>query len=112
MDRAKSSLERLGFEVTACPEPAWAVDLLSGEASWDLAAISSEIDPASQARVLQAVRECPRPPKLMILLDNLDTSSMVFRREGPLITHRISGDVEAFVKAVVEQVGRPAGPRP
>jgi len=110
VDRAKSSLERLGFEVTACPEPSWAVDLLSADAGWDLAAISSEIDPSAQARILRAVKGCRRPPRLMILLDNLDTSSMVFRQEGDLLTHRISADVEDFVRAVVGQVGRPSGP--
>ncbi len=110
VDRAKARLEKLGFEVTACPEPAWAVDLLSGNAAFDLAAVSSEIDPAAQAEVLKAIKGHRHPPRLMLLLDNLDTASIFFRQEGDLVTHRVSEDTEAFVRAVVEQVGLP--PRP
>jgi len=110
VDGAKSRLEKLGFEVTACPEPAWAVDLLSGNASFDLAAVSSEIDPAAQAAILKALRKHRHPPRLMLLLDNLDTASIFFRQEGDLLTHRVSGDPEAFVRAVVAEVGSPSPP--
>lgn len=110
MDGAKSRLERLGFEVTACPEPAWAADLLSEKSAFDLAAVSSEIDPAAQALILKTVRSHPRPPRLMILLDNLDTASIFYRKEGDVLTHRVSGDTEAFVRAVVEQLGMPSPP--
>jgi len=108
VDGAKSRLERLGFEVTACPEPAWAADLLSGNSSFDLVAVSSEIDPAAQAQIVKTVKAHPRPPRLMILLDNLDTASIFYRKEGDLLTHRVSGDTEAFVRAVVEQLGLPS----
>ena len=110
VDRAKTRLESLGFEVTSCPEPSWAVDLLSGSVAYDLAVISSEIDPDAQARILKAVRKHRHPPRLMILLDNLDTSSMIFRRDSDLVTHRVTEDTEAFVKAVVDQVGLPSPP--
>lgn len=108
VDGAKSRLERLGFEVTACPEPAWAADLLSEKSAFDLAAVSSEIDPASQAEILRTVKDHPRPPRLMILLDNLDTASILYRKEGHVLTHRVSEDPEAFVRAVVEQLGMPS----
>ena len=110
VDRAKFRLEKLGFEVTACPEPAWAADILSGGSTFDLAAISSEIDPAAQAQIIKAVKKHRHPPRLMILLDSLDSASFIFRKDGGLVTHRVSEDAEPFVRAVVDQIGLPHPP--
>ncbi len=110
IDKARSRLENLGYDVTACPEPSWTADLITEDSSYDLAAISSEIDPAAQAKIIQAIRRHRRPPRLMILLDNLDTASVMFRSDETILTHRISEDVESFVRAVVERVGLPPPP--
>ncbi len=107
VDRVKAPLEKLGYEVTVCPEPSWAADLLAENRPFDLAALSSEIDPLTQSRILSAARKRRRPPKLMLLLDHLDPATYLFRRAGPLVTHRLSEDSDAFVRAVMDQVGPP-----
>lgn len=109
-DQARSRLERLGYEVAECPEPSWAADLLTGSRPFDLVAVSSEIDPSSQARILRAIKKRRAAPKLMILLDQLDSSTLAYRSQSGLLTHRVGPDPEPFVRAVAEAVG-PA-PRP
>jgi hypothetical protein len=111
VDQAKRRLEAVGYRVTDCLEPEWAVDLLGGSRLFDLAAISSELDPASQANILQAIQKLPLPPKLIVLLDELDSASVSVRSSGGLLTHRISEDPTPFVRAVVEQLGLPLRPR-
>ena len=111
VDRVKAPLEKLGFEVTVCPEPSWAVDLLSGNQAFHLAAVSSEIDPTTQADILRALKTRRHAPKLMFLLDDLDTASMHYRGENDaLLTHRLSSDPTKFVQAVVDQLGLPTPP--
>jgi hypothetical protein len=109
MDGAKSRLERLGYRVTACPDPAWAADLLRGRHHYRLAAVSSALDPSSQAEILRAVERSPRPPKLMLLMDALDSSSIHARRDG-MLTHRLTPDIDAFVRALAAEV--PVRPKP
>jgi hypothetical protein len=111
MDQAKTKLEEIGFTVTACPEPTWAVDLLEQGRVFDLAAVSSEIDASTQAEILRVVKAHRRPPRLMLLLDALDTATVVYQREGQLCTHRLSEDLDAFVRAVVDQIGAPPHPK-
>jgi hypothetical protein len=109
--QVRDLLEKLGFEVTLCPEPAWVADLLGGSRRFDLAAVSSEADPSTQARILKAVGRHRHPPRLL-LLDELDSATLVVRREGGLPTYRVSGDASSFVRAVVEQLAPPAPPPP
>lgn len=111
VDRVKAPLEKLGFEVTVCPEPSWAVDLLSGSRPFHLAAVSSEIDPTTQADILRAIKSRRHAPKIMFLLDDLDTASMHYRGDNDLLlTHRLSADANKFVQAVVDQLGLPTPP--
>jgi hypothetical protein len=115
VDQAKQRLEAVGYQVTDCLEPEWAADLLGGSRMFDLACVSSELDPSAQAGLLRTLRNLPSAPKLMILLDALDSAS-VSLRTGPatptpgLLTHRVSEDLTEFVRAVVDQLGIPLRP--
>jgi hypothetical protein len=113
VDQAKQKLEAVGYRVTECLEPEWAADLLTGSRPFDLACISSELDPSEQAAILKALRKVGTPPRLMLLLDALDSASISFRTSsgGGFLTHRVSDDVRDFVQAVVDQLGIPLRPR-
>ncbi len=111
VDQAKQKLEAVGYQVTECLEPEWAADLLAGSRPFDLACISSELDPSQQAAVVRAMGKAGSPPRLMLLLDELDSASISFRTRGGFLTHRVSEDVRDFVKAVVDQLGIPLRPR-
>jgi hypothetical protein len=108
--RARQRLEELGYSVTDCLELDFVPDLLRGPKPFDLAAVSSEIDPSEQIRILKSIRDAKSPTKLMLLLDNLDSASMHVRGQTGLVTHRVTDDVNAFALAVAGQIG-PA-PRP
>jgi len=116
VDQAKQRLEAVGYTVTDCLEPEWAEDLLAGSRPFDLACISSELDPSAQAGIMRAVKKLAAVPKLMILMDALDSAS-VSLRAGPtttsagILTHRLTEDVTEFVRAVVDQLGIPLRPR-
>lgn len=111
VDSVKVPLEKLGFDVTVCPEPSWAVDLLQGSRPFHLAAVSSEIDPTTQAEILRALKSRRHAPKIMFLLDDLDTASMHYRGGNDLLlTHRLSADAGKFVQAVIDQLGLPTPP--
>ena len=117
VDQAKQRLEAVGYQVTDCLEPEWAGDLLGGSRPFDLACISSELDPSAQAEILRAVKKLPAPPKMMFLLDSLDSASVSLRGDATpagksLLTHRITGDITEFVRLVVDQLGIPLRPRP
>lgn len=117
VDQAKQRLETVGYQVTDCLEPEWAADLLEGSRPFDLACISSELDPSAQADIMRAVKKRARAPKVMILLDSLDSASVSLRAgltptAGGVLTHRLSEDVTEFVRAVVDQLGIPLRPRP
>jgi hypothetical protein len=115
VDQAKQRLEAVGYSVTDCLEPEWVEDLLGGSRPFDLACITSELDPSAQAGILRTVRKIPLAPKLMILMDALDSASVNLRAgtttTAGLLTHRISEDVTEFVRAVVDQLGIPLRPR-
>lgn len=116
VDQAKQRLESVGYSVTDCLEPEWAADLLAGSRPFDLACISSELDPSAQAGIMRAVKKLPAAPKLMILLDALDSASVSLRAglttsSAGFLTHRLSEDVTEFVRAVVGQLGIPLRPR-
>ena len=116
VDQAKQRLETVGYKVTDCLEPEWAADLLAGSRPFDLACVSSELDPSAQAEIMRALKKLPSAPKLMLLLDALDSASVSLRAgattsSGGLLTHRVSEDVTEFVKAVVAQLGIPLRPR-
>jgi hypothetical protein len=109
VDQAKQRLESLGYAVTECLEPDWVPDLLGGSRPYDLAAVTSEMDPMAQAAVLKLVKERAGGTKIMMLLDQLDSATMVYRANTGMLTHRISADnVHEFALAVAAQVGVPA----
>jgi PleD family two-component response regulator len=117
VDQAKQRLETVGYRVTDCLEPEWAVDLLEGSRPFDLACISSELDASSQAGIMRAVKKRSVTPKVMILLDSLDSASVSLRASltpasTGILMHRLSDDVSEFVRAVVDQLGIPLRPRP
>jgi len=116
VDQAKQRLETVGYQVTDCLEPEWAADLLEGSRPFDLACVSSELDPSAQAGILRALKKRPSGPKLMLLLDALDSASVSLRSgststSSGILTHRVSEDVTEFVKAVVSHLGIPLRPR-
>jgi DNA-binding NtrC family response regulator len=111
VDQAKQRLETVGYKVTDCLEPEWAADLLQGSRPYDLACISSELDAASQAAILRMMQKKGAALKLVLLLDELDSASINIRKGGGLLTYRISGDIQEFVKLVVDQLGIPVRPR-
>ncbi len=116
VDQAKQRLETVGYQVTDCLEPEWAADLLAGSRPFDLACVSSELDPSAQAEIMRALKKLQAAPKLMLLLDALDSASVSLRAgstttSAGFLTHRVSEDVTDFVKAVVAQLGIPLRPR-
>ena len=111
VDQAKQRLEAMGYSVTECLEPDWTADLLAGSRPYDLAAVTSELDPMAQAAILKLVRESRAGTKVMLLLDQLDSATIHFKGTTGLLTHRISPDnIAEFALAVAAQVG--AAPRP
>ena len=108
VDQAKQRLESMGYSVTECLEPEWVPDLLGGSRPYDLAAITSEMDPMAQAAVMKLVKE-GAGTRIMMLLDQLDSATMVYRANTGMLTHRIGPDnVHEFALAVAAQVGVPA----
>ena len=115
VDQAKQRLESVGYGVTDCLEPEWAADLLGGSRAYDMACISSELDPSAQAEIMRAIRKLAAAPKLMLLMDALDSASVSLRAglttsSANLLTHRLSEDVTEFVRAVVAHLGIPLRP--
>jgi len=108
VDQAKQRLEAMGYSVTECLEPDWAPDLLAGSRPYDLAAVTSELDPAAQGAILKLVRESRTGTKIMMLLDQLDSATILYKGKSNMLTHRISADnVHEFAIAVAAQVGVP-----
>ena len=106
MDQAKRRLESMGYSVTECLEPEWVPDLLGGSRPYDLAAVTSELDPMAQAEVLKLVKDGAAGTKIIMLLDQLDSATMVYRANTGMLTHRIGADnVHEFALAVAAQVG-------
>jgi hypothetical protein len=109
VDQAKGRLEAMGYSVTECLEPDWTPDLLAGSRPYDLAAVSSELDPTAQSTIMKLLREKKTMTKIMLLLDDLDSATMHFKSQSGLLTHRISQDnVHEFAIAVAAQVGVPS----
>lgn len=99
----------MGYSVTECLEPEWTPDLLAGSRPFDLAAVTSELDPVAQGKILKMVRDRLSGTKIMLLLDQLDSATIHYRADSGLLTHRISRDnVHEFAIAVAAQVGVPA----
>jgi DNA-binding response OmpR family regulator len=108
VDQAKQRLESMGYSVTECLEPDWTPDLLAGSRPYDLAAVTSEMDPTAQASIMRLVKEKKTITKIMMLLDELDSATMNYKSGTELLTHRISQDnVHEFALAVAAQVGVP-----
>jgi hypothetical protein len=106
VDQAKGRLEALGYSVTECLEPDWTPDLLAGSRPYDLAAVTSELDPSAQAAIMKLLKDGKARTKIMMLLDDLDSATLHFTRQTGLLTHRISQDnVQDFAIAVAAQVG-------
>ena len=108
VDRAKQRLVALGYDVTDCLEPDWAADLIAGSRPFHLAAVSSELDPTVQAEMVKVVEKRANPPKLVLLLDDLDASALFRKGEDRVQTCRVSENLEDFVKVVGQLVGTPA----
>ena len=109
VDQAKGRLESMGYSVTECLEPDWTPDLLAGSRPYDLAAVTSEMDPSAQATILKLLREKKTSTKIMLLLDDLDSATISYKTQAGLLTHRISADnVHEFAIAVAAQVGVPS----
>lgn len=106
--KAKERLLQMGCSVTDCLELEWAPDLLGGSRSFDLAAISSELDAGSQASIMKAMREGGVATKLLLLLDDLDSASLPLRGRTGILTHRISMGIQEFALTVAAQVGLPS----
>lgn len=108
IDQAKQRLEAMGYSVTECLEPDWVPDLLAGSRPYDLAAVTSELDPSAQASIMRLVKERKTMTKIMMLLDELDSATMSYKSGTGLLTHRITGEnVHEFALAVAAQVGVP-----
>jgi hypothetical protein len=109
VDQAKQRLESMGYSVTECLEPDWTPDLLAGSRPYNLAAVTSELDPMVQAAILKLVRGNKTGTKVMLLLDQLDSATIHFKADSELVTHRIAPDnLHEFALAVAAQVGVPA----
>lgn len=109
VDQAKQRLESMGYSVTECLEPEWVPDLVGGSRPYDLAAVTSEMDPMAQAAVMKLVREQVGGTKIMLLLDQLDSATIHYKAQTGMLTHRIGPDnVHEFALAVAAQVGVPA----
>ena len=99
----------MGYSVTECLEPDWTPDLLAGSRPYQLAAVTSELDPMVQGAILKLVREHKTGTKIMLLLDQLDSATIHFKADSGLLTHRIAPDnLHEFALAVAAQVGVPA----
>lgn len=108
IDQAKQRLEAMGYSVTECLEPDWVPDLLAGSRPYDLAAVTSELDPTAQASIMRLIKEKKTMTKILMLLDELDSATMVYKQGTGLLTHRITGEnVHEFALAVAAQVGVP-----
>ena len=109
MDQAKQRLVSMGYSVTECLEPEWVPDLVGGSRPYDLAAVTSELDPMAQAAVMKLVRERIGGTKIMLLLDQLDSATIHYKAGSGMLTHRIGPDnVHEFALTVAAQVGVPA----
>lgn len=102
VDQAKTALQGAGMKVTDCPDPAWVADMLGGSHAFALAAVSSSLDAAAQEAVLQTAKKRGIP--LLILLDPLDSSTLVYRKNSKMATYRISEDLEELVTAVKDHL--------
>jgi len=108
VDQAKGRLEEMGYAVTECLEPDWTPDLLAGSRPYDLAAVTSEIDPAAQSTIMKLLRDRKTGTKILLLLDELDSATMSVQAQSGLLTHRITGgNVHEFALAVAAAVGVP-----
>ena len=108
VDQAKQRLESMGYSVTECLEPEWVPDLVGGSRPYDLAAVTTEMDPMAQAAVMKLVTGQTGGTKIMLLLDQLDSATIHFKGSSGILTHRIGADnVHEFALAVAAQVGVP-----
>jgi CheY-like chemotaxis protein len=108
VDQAKQRLESMGYSVTECLEPEWVPDLVGGSRPYDLAAVTTEMDPMAQAEVMKLVTGRVGGTKIMLLLDQLDSATIHFKGNSGILTHRIGPDnVHDFALAVAAQVGVP-----
>ena len=108
VDQAKQRLESMGYSVTECLEPEWVPDLVGGSRPYDLAAVTTEMDPMAQAAVMKLVTGRIGGTKIMLLLDQLDSATIHFKGSSGILTHRIAQDnVHEFALAVAAQVGMP-----
>ena len=112
VDQARSKLESMGYLVNECFDLDWVPDILGGSIPFDLALISNEMDPTGQASVLDQIKKKGCPTKLILLLDDLDGSTMQMRRQTGLVTHRVSQGAAELALLVAAQIGLPPEPKP
>jgi hypothetical protein len=110
VDQAKSRLQEMGYAVTECLELDWVPDLLGGSLPFDLAVVSSEIDPDGQARIVQTLKDRGAMTKLILLLDELDSSTVLIGPTKDYAVHRVTQGVHELAILVAAQIGLP--PRP
>ena len=107
VDQAKSRLQAMGYLVTECLELSWIPDLLGGSLPFDLAIVSSEIEPDGQARIVQALKDRGALTKLILLLDELDASTAAAGPTREYAVHRVSEGVHQLAILVAAQIGLP-----
>lgn len=112
VDQAKSRLQEMGYVVTECLELDWVPDLLGGSLPFDLAVVSSEIDPDGQARIVQALKDRGSMTRLILLLDELDNSTVLAGPSKDYVVHRVSQGVHQLAVLVAAQIGLPPRPPP
>lgn len=109
VDKAKGRLEEMGYVVSECLELDWVPDLLAGSLPFDLAIVSSEMDPSGQAKIVRTLKERGAMTKLILLLDEFDSATTA---SGPkdYVTHRIGSGVHELAVLVAAQIGLPPKP--
>jgi hypothetical protein len=107
VDQAKARLQAMGYLVTECLELAWVPDLLGGSLPFDLAIVSSELEPDGQARIVQALKDRGAMTKLILLLDELDASTVSGGAPRDYVVHRVTEGVHQLAILVAAQIGLP-----
>ena len=110
VDKAKGRLEEMGYVVSECLELDWVPDLLAGSLPFDLAIVSSEMDPSGQAKIVRTLKERGAMTKLILLLDDLDSATSGGGGPRDYVTHRIGSGVHELAVLVAAQIGLPPKP--
>lgn len=110
VDKAKGRLVEMGYVVSECLELDWVPDLLAGSLPFDLAIVSSEMDPTGQAKIVRTLKERGALTKLILLLDEFDSATAAGSGSKEYVTHRIGSGVHELAVLVAAQIGLPPKP--